>query len=881
MILGKIRTTLMGLYVRFVTKSPLVSVLVITAITIMLALQMARFEDHIASDLETYLPKGAQESETLKRITKHWATNVEIIFIETDNAYYPEIKDNITHRRILREISYLEGNETWGGLNPDRTDRGVIDDIAYSISISILIKEINSSGPRMANVLEDHMAENLAEIVGGEDVNITSADDEALKGFGHYDIPQTQQQINQIISQIPQNVLDAMVADTNDDGIWDTSYIMFGVVDDVEDKDLIERVDAMMANRPMKNTRMEQTGIIPIMMEVTDEAMLQLVLTMPWAALFTMGVIFYFHRSLKIILIAGIPLLYTLIWTFGLIVLMDVMVSPIIVAAIPMLIGLGVDYSLHLSNRIAEFQREENEEVHEAIKDSLLTTGKAIFLSVITTIIGFASLLTSTLEPIVMMGIALITGIMSAYVLTLILVPNLVILLKYRKTDLPGWRRFSEYPVRFRWPIVIFVIIITIVSLTQVAIMTGTETERPKERDTGLETITTIRKFSSLWSSGQSALVLIEGDAPYVLKELPLLDGIDMLENGAGTQAGINDIRLVNATCIVDVFKSIALNISWTTTEGGINDTFIPPILRPIWKQISQIIGNNTKQYYLIMTYWDFIHWLPDEQLRREAIDIFYDSLTEELRAMLVNDDYSMTLMIVNFPYLGVGETERIIDDINKVVANVNPNMQDGQATKATGLAALILIGNEAIVQSMRGTLWLCLILVFLSLTFIFGSLRLGVITMIPILLVVAWQPLTMASVSGFTGGATLNMMTAMIGSLVIGTGIDFSCHISARLREEGETIQGVKKTTEHTGQTIAEATLTTVAGLSGGLAVTWFRGFFFIIMALILYAMFAGLVLLPAIYAILIKHNEKKYRKYLKPEGADGDVIEAEVIEP
>jgi len=290
---------------------------------------------------------------------------------------------------------------------------------------------------------------------------------------------------------------------------------------------------------------------------------------------------------------------------------MDVMMSPIIVAAIPMLIGLSVDYGLHLANRIAEFQREEHEEVHSAISDSLRTTGKAIFLSAATTIIGFAALFTSILQPIAMMGVALVVGISSAFLLTIILIPNLVILTKYRKKPLGGWKKFSTYPVKYRWPVVIIVLLVTLVSWTQMATMTEISSERPKERDTGLDSITTIRKFSNLWASGQAALLLIEGDAPGQLNDTPLLDSIEKLENGESDRPirdpddnGINDIYLkddpdvrVMALCIVDIFKSVSLNISWQTSSGVINGSWIPEPLQQYWEEISKTIGNETADY--------------------------------------------------------------------------------------------------------------------------------------------------------------------------------------------------------------------------------------------------------------------------------------------
>ncbi len=861
-------------YVALITKNPYATIFVVTMITAFFFLQSARFGEQISADLEIYLPDESEESDIIKKIAKHWATNLVIIYIETENAYFPEDnRDNITDKHILDEISWMEGDEWWDGLNPYMGDRGEQDKIAYSLSLSILIKEINQSTPQIANKVEENLAEEIEELIGYE-VDV-SGDDELAGEMGHYAIPDNQEQIDQIVGQIPDNVLNSLVVDSNDDGIWDTTYIMFGVVDEVDDEWMRDRVDNFISQRPSKHTEMSQTGLIALMLDITDEAMGQLVYTMPFAFLFVVGVIFFFHRTFKILIIAGLPLIYTMIWTFGLIVTFDYEVSPIIVAAIPMLIGLGVDYALHIANRIAEFERAGESSV-KAITDSLATTGRAVFLSAATTMIGFAALLISNLPPIRAMGFTLMMGISSCFFLTVTLVPSLCLVTKFRKKELAGWRTMAEYPVKYKYPIVAIVVVITLISLAYLPVMLETDTSRPKERNTGIESITVIRKFSKYWASGQSALLLIEGEQHGALNKTSFLDSLDELEQG------INQVEYVNATTIVDIIKAVALNISWSTTETLYNISWLPEPFRDLAGQVLDTIGQETKEYYLVITYWDLIHWLPREEDQQTAIEIFYDALTEEAKDALMNEEFTMTLMIVNFPYLGYGITEQIIGNVNDVV-DEKGDLDGGKCSRASGIVPLMIVANKAIMSSQYTTIMLSLVFVFIVLTFIFLSfkaglvtaIRIAAITMIPIFLVVAWQPITMQGVSSFTGGASLNMMTAMVGSIIIGTGIDYAVHMSMRIQEEGETIQGIKIGTEHTGGTISEATFTTVAGLSGGLFVTWFRGFFSIIIALLLYALFAGMILLPAVYAIYVSWSSKKERQALSRD--EGEVFLAQ----
>ena len=122
------------------------------------------------------------------------------------------------------------------------------------------------------------------------------------------------------------------------------------------------------------------------------------------------------------------------------------------------------DYSLHFTNRIEENRKELLEERLEeswkrqrdgftsteldpwdpvisltATVRAAQTTGHAIFLSAITTIIGFSVLTWQYLVPIHPMrtvGVTLVLGISITFLLSMVMVPALVHIFRYRKTDI-------------------------------------------------------------------------------------------------------------------------------------------------------------------------------------------------------------------------------------------------------------------------------------------------------------------------------------------------------------------------------------------------------------------------------------------------------------
>jgi len=866
--------------------------------------QTSSMSENISTNVDQYIPEGTEEKRILDLVRENWATKVVIILVKTGNFYDTNCKVNITDREVLEEISSVEGDDFYPGSDWARGDSGERDWIEYILSLPALIKEINSSTPRMTDVLQEELATELYEMFGSE-VNV-SDDDSYMSVQGKFSIPD-QQRVDQIISNIPNDVLEGFCADTNDDGIWDITYGMMGCLEETPDEEERDFIDQVIQDRRTAqpedavdpyfqdsngphHTTMVQTGLIAIMIDITEEANDQLMETMPIAAGLVCLVMLVSHRSWKVFFIAGIPLVCTLFWTFGIITLTNIELSPLILAAMPMLIGLSVDYSLHISNRITEFE-EQGHTIRDGIVKSYHTTGRAILLSAMTTMIGFAALFLAPLSPIRILGLMLIIGIGSAFFLSLTLVPCIIMMFHYKKPELQIWDKVAKVPIKHKWHIIGAVLIITMISLANFSTMTETEEERDEDPETaGVQSLDAIYEFGEIWSKGSMSLMILEPNPEArndnyrfdgALNDTEFLDQINWLEENLTSIEDEVDVEDVSAMTIVDLYKSVVLNLTWTTV-----DEQLPPLPFPLpIDPVPDIIADQMERYYTI-TYWDFIHLSDDPDFQKRAIRIFYNSLTQEARDMLMTPDYSMTLCMIRYPYVGKGLGEQIIDAVNEDSDDASNRewVKDGeirtatlQPSHATGGQAITLTIDEAIMDTQMKTLFFSMIFVFIALTVVFmdwkkkdtpfksrfiKAVRWAGLTMIPVLSVIAWQPLIMKGVSSFEGGASLNMMTAMISSIVIGAGIDFGVHITERVREEGENIEGIQRAVQHTGQSIMEANLTTVAALSGALAVVWFRGFFSVLLLLLLYSMFAGMILLPSVYAVLAERKQKKLGK-------------------
>lgn len=98
---------------------------------------------NVNGDLDVYLPEGSPVLETIQEVEQNWSTNVMIIYIDS-----PE--KPIDDRRILQEMSYVESK-----LNPRLSDP--TDDVIYALSLSTVVKEVNSSVPRVQDAFIDEL----------------------------------------------------------------------------------------------------------------------------------------------------------------------------------------------------------------------------------------------------------------------------------------------------------------------------------------------------------------------------------------------------------------------------------------------------------------------------------------------------------------------------------------------------------------------------------------------------------------------------------------------------------------------------------------------------------------------------------------------------
>ncbi|MDR4507723.1 MAG: MMPL family transporter [Candidatus Brocadiaceae bacterium] len=136
------------------------------------------------------------------------------------------------------------------------------------------------------------------------------------------------------------------------------------------------------------------------------------------SGLFTMIIIFIIlfinYRNIFLTLGTLYPLFLTVLWTIGLMKLFHLQPNPANVIAFPLILGISIDNSIHTMLRIKE---GKSSWVHQT------STGKAIFVSSVTTIIGFGSLALSSHRGLSSLGLILFISLSCSLATSIIILP--------------------------------------------------------------------------------------------------------------------------------------------------------------------------------------------------------------------------------------------------------------------------------------------------------------------------------------------------------------------------------------------------------------------------------------------------------------------------
>jgi len=148
------------------------------------------------------------------------------------------------------------------------------------------------------------------------------------------------------------------------------------------------------------------------------------------AAFLTLAVVFIFllidFRSIKYAFFAMLPLVFGLIWTVGLMGLAGIQFTLLNIMAIPLILGIGIDDGVHVLHR---YKIEGLSSMNIVFR----STGKAITITSLTTMLAFGSLVFATYRGFGSLGLALFIGVGMCLLTTIMILPAILAISERKK----------------------------------------------------------------------------------------------------------------------------------------------------------------------------------------------------------------------------------------------------------------------------------------------------------------------------------------------------------------------------------------------------------------------------------------------------------------
>ncbi|HDS44731.1 MAG TPA: hypothetical protein ENN68_01300 [Methanomicrobia archaeon] len=182
------------------------------------------------------------------------------------------------------------------------------------------------------------------------------------------------------------------------------------------------------------------TGIAPIVVKIVELLKGDIVITTLTAALVILVLLVLLERSFSRGFIVFLPLILTVVWTFGTLGFLGIAISVTTGVIGAILLGLGVEYGIFMVSRY--YEERQRYEPAEALKIAVSNIGASTFGSGLTTAAAFLALTLSVMPMIQHLGQTLALGIAFCWLAATVVNPCIILFEeRLQAKKVAGWLR--------------------------------------------------------------------------------------------------------------------------------------------------------------------------------------------------------------------------------------------------------------------------------------------------------------------------------------------------------------------------------------------------------------------------------------------------------
>lgn len=548
-------------------------------------------------------------------------------------------------------------------------------------------------------------------------------------------------------------------------------------------------------------------------------------LLLPTALALMVLMLYLSFREWKGVLLPFSVVVLSIIFSFGFMAVMGWEISLVSVLLPIMLIAIANDYGIHLINLYQEKSRTGNFNGMGAIAIEIYRElRKPILITALTTIGGMLGLLTHKMAPAAQLGVLASLGILLAFLMSIFLIPVLLSFYGKRRIEQRRVQQeretflnrilslFARWVIHYPRRVVALFIIIAVVStygIFFIKIDTNIEGYFLGKSDISKSVELVNEKFGG----SQYVSVLFSGD---VLSP----DALEKMEQYANAATNIPEVGHVISPSAF--FRELSHGL-YEPDEAG-------------YGALPQS-KTEAVQYLEVASMFGF---------KGEI-------------SQLVDFDYSNARMLVSMTDGSNQTGKKVLDALHQITLN-DPRLV---AIAGPGLSKIQMA--EMVIHGQIASLALALVIILILLSVIFQSPAAGFKGILTLLLSV----LFLFGLMGYLGIA-LDIVTALLSSIMIGVGIDYTIHFLWRYKIEfaklSDNSRAIYNTLVTSGRGIIYNALSVMVGFSvlmlSGFAPLRFFGL--LVTVSIFACLMSALLLIPALItltkpAFLQKQSELK----------------------
>jgi predicted RND superfamily exporter protein len=581
-------------------------------------------------------------------------------------------------------------------------------------------------------------------------------------------------------------------------------------------------------------------------------------LVVPFSLAAILSVLVFVYRDLVDVVVGFVGIVVSLVWTFGAIGWIGFPVYFSLVIAPVLIVGLGVDYGLHVFMRYRE-ERGDNEGLRAPMARSTTGLASALLVVTFTAVIGFMANATTELASIRRLAYGISLGVIGTFVVSVTLVPALKITLDSALTRLGFDRRKRPLgksgflaPVlsggarlaRRAAPLVLVVGLV----VGGVGAATWSDLDRETFESNGAEVADwkTALPEPVGWTESEYAQ-----NGEYVRDHYRAAAEDERTQSPILIEPAAGDAATATVLERVQALHEAAPDRDVVYSRGG-----TAPLTSPV--TVMQSVAAADESFAAVLQDADTDgDGVPERNVER-VYDALFEAAPDKASRVIDRTDDGYRSVLVSVP---VAPGADYGDRGEQMQALADDVATDDTVVTATGTGPVNAVQLDVISNALVQTMLVGLTGVAVLLTLVYrltaGSATLGLVTAVPIVLVTA---LVVGGMWLLDVPLTAN--TALLLSLVIGLGIDYNVHVSDRFEQElarGHSVHpALIEATTGTGGALLGSTLTTVASFSALLIApfAFFQNFGVLVVVALVTSFLVAVFVLPSLLTLWARYG-------------------------